>query len=105
MNEWISPKDKLPEQGKKVLCCDKHDYYVAQRFGKYWLQIPFTDSYFATTEMPEYWQEINFHGEDRGYLNILYDDEFITCDEYEKLSEVDYNLFISNWVKMLGKNQ
>ena len=47
MGEWISVKDRLPENNKKVLCC----YYFGERN-----DMPFisTLDYYATDEMPHF---------------------------------------------------
>ena len=84
MNYWHSPKDKLPEQGKKILCMDGGDFYVAQRFSIYWLQIPFTDSALAYTTPPEMWQEIEFPCGLRGKTYLSVDGAEYDVDELEQ---------------------
>lgn len=57
--DWISPKDRLPPQGKKILYFDNGDVYVVQRFGEFWLPIPFTDSKYAILCEPQLWSDIH----------------------------------------------
>lgn len=104
---WIDPKEELPPQGYKVLCCDRGDYYVAQRFKKMWLQIPFTDSQFATSKRPEKWTHIHFHGKDKGYLLFKVEDDetYYTLDEMEKDYPEAYDELITGLAKgKLGKH-
>ena len=55
---WFRPEDKLPPQGKKILYFDHGDICVVQRFGKYWLPIPFADSKYKFTVAPKLWADI-----------------------------------------------
>lgn len=94
--EWIKPKDRLPPQGKKVLTMGGNgDYGVRQRFGKYWFPIPYLDSRFADYLVPLYWQEIDFLGENTGYVKVMSGTELLTVDEVEATNIDWYNEFVN----------
>lgn len=93
--EWIKPSDKLPPQGKKILTMwDNGDYGVRQRFGKYWFPIPYLDSRFADYEEPMYWQDIDFLGENTGYVKIMLGDQLLNIDELESSNKGWYDDFV-----------
>jgi hypothetical protein len=82
--KWYKPDKKKPEQGKKILCMDKGDFYVAQRFGNYWFSIPFHDSIYSRYFPPEMWAEISFPEPYTGYLRVMVYGEMMFIDELEK---------------------
>jgi hypothetical protein len=96
MHKWIDVRERLPEQGKKVLCCDHGDYYVAQRLRECWFQIPFIDSKYSTISPPEYWQEIEFYGVNKGYMVVKSGDKLLKFDELEIENKTMYNFFIES---------
>lgn len=96
---WNKLEDRLPDQGKKVLCMHKGDYYVAQRFGVYWFQIPFVDSALSFIKAPDYWCEIDFIGNDKGYFKIIVDGIHYTVDEFENDYFGEYQDFIYMMLK------
>lgn len=105
MKQWYSPSVYLPDQGKKILCMNKGDFYVAQRFANIWAQIPFTDSIYASFEAPQLWQEIDYSDGYSGYVKIKFKDKdtkFYTIDEIEKKFPEKYAKFIDDLKKHLG---
>ena len=105
MTEWIDPKDKLPPQGKKVLFWRRGDCWVAQRFGKHWLPIPFNDSKFADTDPPEKWAEIEFPTGFMGILRVIPvgKTDAINMDEYEKYDKEGFDKFANKLIESVGK--
>lgn len=73
MGSWISPKDRLPPQGKKVLLFYNGDCWVGQRFQNYWVPLPFTDSKFSRIDAPDLWKDIEmpegYSGKIRAEIN------------------------------------
>ena len=90
---WYSPDEHIPPQGYKVLCksCGG-DYYVCQRMGDYWFPMPFIDSQYAKLDAPDYWQHIDFHGNNKGYVLVLVEGEEcpMTLDEIEQKHFITY---------------
>ena len=85
--DWIDPKDILPPQGKKILYFRKGDIYVVQRFGEYWLPIPFHDSRYSKEiykKQPEYWADIYCPSNYTGKIHVYVDDEMHDIDSLEK---------------------
>jgi len=93
---WKTPKENKPPQGLKVLCVRTGDFYVAQRFGEYWLSIPFYDSVFRQFQPPDLWTFIEFPDNYKGVLlfGLTDQDGLITLDELEKLCPEDYETFV-----------
>lgn len=81
---WNKPCEKKPEQGKKILCMHKGDFYVAQRFGKYWFSIPFYDSEYSRYFEPDLWCEIDFPEGYHGKIRINVDDETMDMETLER---------------------
>ncbi|MBS3903731.1 MAG: hypothetical protein KGZ39_00210 [Simkania sp.] len=87
IKKWIKVSDEtLPPQGLKVLCFRKGDCWVAQRFNKYWIPMPYTDSKYANANPPEFFKYIDFPGEYTGEMKVLsqIDKKILSMDEYEK---------------------
>ena len=106
MNEWHSPKDKLPPQAKKVLCVNRGDFYVAQRFGEYFLPIPFCDSVHAKDnyEMPDRWQDIDFPFPFTGFMHFAVEDgELLTMDQLEEKYPENYKEIVLMYVSSVNK--
>lgn len=82
--KWIKSSDQKPEQGKKVLCFNKGDVDVRQRFKEYWFPIPYVDAKLANINEPEMWQEIDFPEGFYGYLQVFIDDNLLKMDQLEK---------------------
>ena len=82
---WIDPQDKLPPQGKKILWFSDGDCHVVQRFGKYWVPIPFVDSKHAHLNAPELWNDLYFPDPYKGLIQVSVenDDNLYTIDELE----------------------
>jgi len=101
MNEWFKPKEKKPEQGKKILCMHQGDLYVAQRFGDYWFSVPFYDSQFSRYFEPDLWQDIDFPEGLKGKMKVCVNGGFYDIDSlekfhpdvYDQLKEGQKNLF------------
>ena len=73
--KWF-PATELPSQGYKILCkAGGGDYYVAQRFGPYWVPLPFVDSQLAKLDPPDLWSHIDFEGDNKGYVMVMVADE------------------------------
>jgi hypothetical protein len=81
---WIKSSLRKPEQGKKVLCFDKGDVDVRQRFKDCWAPIPYVDAECANCDQPEFWQEIDFPDGYFGYMKIIHENKLLTIDEFEK---------------------
>lgn len=104
--KWINPDSYLPPQGKKILYFSKGDVYVVQRFGKYWLPIPFTDSKFSFHESPELWAEFNFPKDFTGKLRMQIEGKIWNMDQVEEYYPEKYKDFIEMFEKELGlKNE
>jgi hypothetical protein len=96
MKKWIKSKLRLPEQGKKVLCFDKGDLSVRQRFKDYWFPIPYIDSSLAEIDPPELWQEIDFPEGFYGYMKVFHQDKLYKIDEWEKVNPENFSELIEN---------
>lgn len=94
MNKWHKSSEKLPQQGTKILCCDKGDIFVAQRYGKYWFSIPYYDSKFSRWHKPEMWQEIEFPEGFSGKTYVLVSGEKLNIDELQKKEPKFYKEFV-----------
>lgn len=96
MIKWIDPKLRLPPQGKKILYFDKGDVYVVQRFGDYWVPIPFVDSEYAFHNAPELWAEFNFPPGYAGFCLFSFDEgkTLMTLDEAQKSNPDFYEDFM-----------
>lgn len=81
--DWIKPETQLPPQGKKILYFSKGDIYVVQRYGKYWVPIPFSDSKYRFTEAPELWADIEPPSGYFGKLFVYIDGQKMDVDDFE----------------------
>lgn len=103
MSEWHDCLKDPPPQGYKVLCVDKGDYFVAQRFRKYYFQIPFTDSRLASHNIPEKWTHIPFTNGNKGYMFLAHPEEekplnMDQLDEkYPEILDDLINRFLNNY--------
>ena len=70
-NPWYTLDQRMPEQGKKIMCMNNGDFYVAQRFGRYWPSIPFIQDPLAKIDPPQKWQEIQFCDGYEGYVKVM----------------------------------
>jgi len=82
--KWFNPKEKLPEQRKKVLCIENGDIFVLQRFKNFWFSLPFSDSQYSRFHPPKLWSEIDFPEPLKGKMYVLFNKKLIDMDEYEK---------------------
>lgn len=98
--DWIKPDDKLPAQGKKILYFDKGDIYVVQRFGQYWLPIPFYDSQYAFCEPPELWADIYCPDGYSGKIHVIADEKMYDIDALEKHHPDVYEEFIEKTINL-----
>lgn len=103
-------KDCLKEPaplGKKVLCQNNGDFYVAQRFEEYYIPIPFPDHYNAThLSKPETWCEIDFPEPYTGYVRVQipgHGDKKFTLDELKLIDEKSYYELAESMIKFIGK--
>jgi hypothetical protein len=92
--DWINPNDQLPPQGKKIIGFYAGDIYVVQRFGPYWVPIPFRDSQFRFSEAPELWADIEPPGNYTGKLHVFVTGEKYDIDAFEKYFPVKYQELI-----------
>ena len=100
--DWISPKKKLPPQGKKILCFDKGDIYVALRFGKYWFPIPFLDARFATHLEPELWADIVPPEGYTGLIRTVVKERMYNMDELEINHYDSYKILVDGFLKAMN---
>lgn len=101
MKNWIETRLRKPPQGKKVLCFDKGDLSVRQRFKDYWFPIPYVDSEYADINPPELWQEIEFPKGFTGFLKLVaLDGKNYTVDEFEKNYPEDFNDLVEDMVEV-----
>lgn len=91
--EWHKPKDRMPEQGKKILCFLEGDVYVGIRFGKIWSSYPDIDSMCAIFVVPDLWSEIDLPGRFRGYVLFQpnHKGPHLTLDQLELHDEAAYD--------------
>lgn len=86
MKIWHDCEKDPSETGKKVLCQQKGDIYVAVRLGKYYIPMPFADHYFCSHLcFPETWSEIDFPEGLTGHFRVLVDG-----GELKKFSECEH---------------
>lgn len=86
MTKWRCCKNDPPETGKKVLCHQKGDIYVAYRLLDRYIPTPFVDHYFSPNlSYPETWSEIDFPEGLFGRLmmGISGEDELLSLAEFE----------------------
>lgn len=100
-NGWISPEDKFPPQGRKVLWFKNGDISVVQRFGNNWLPILFIDSKYATNEEPDYWKFIEMPNGYRGEMKVSINDEMINMDQFEEKYPEKFAEFMEDIVKKM----
>lgn len=103
MLNWIKTTLRLPPQGKKILCLNKGDVDIRQRFGPYWSPIPYLDSEFTNLDAPEMWSEFDLPNGLTGLIRILVEGNLLTIDElefkypkqYEEIVRLQYEYFIT----------
>lgn len=81
---WYSPKVKKPPQGKKILCMQKGDFYIAQRFKDHYVPIPLADSRFAFKGEPTLWTEIDFPSGYHGIMYVQIKEQLFNIDQLEE---------------------
>lgn len=82
--KWFDPKKKLPPQGKKIIWFSKGDSHLVQRFGKYWVPFPFTDSRLAHLNPPELWADVHYPEPYKGMVKVCVEGLMYTIDELEE---------------------
>lgn len=97
--KWYSPLEKVPPQGKKIIWFKEGDCQVVQKFGDYWIPIPFTDSKYAKTDCPDLWADIQMPGEYTGKLHVMFQGEFCDIDTFEKENPEAYTEFVSAFLR------
>jgi hypothetical protein len=103
--KWISPKDELPPQGKKILYLKNGDVYVVQRFKELWLPVPFYDSEFTFHEEPELWADIELPNGLTGKMKFqLHSGKMMEVDDYEMFYPDDYEELVEEQRKLWGKD-
>ncbi len=104
--KWISPKDELPPQGKKILYLKNGDVYVVQRFKDLWLPIPFYDSEYNFHDEPELWTDIELPNGLTGKI-FVHDDtgRVMDVDEFEMFYPDDYEELVEEQRELWAKDE
>ena len=105
MTKWKCCKTQPPETGKKVLCQQQGDLYVAMRLKKYYLPMPFSDHYFCSDLcFPESWSEIDFPEPLTGHIRVLVKntEKLITLSELEVDFPDEFNHFANAMIKYIA---
>lgn len=106
MKMWFDCVTQPPELGKKVLCMNKGDVYVAMRFEDKYLLWPFSEHYLAKYLLyPEMWCEIDFPKGYSEYLKVSLTgniEDALTMEELKLVDEKTYFAFIEPLVKCIG---
>lgn len=105
MGNWVESKLRKPPQGKKVICFNKGDVTIRQRFKDYWFPIPFIDSKFADIEQPELWQEIDFPDGFTGSIRISFNGSLLNMDEIEKENPDIFNQIIEMQINLFNETR
>ena len=103
--KWYTLEEKLPEQGKKILCMKNGDFSVRQRFKDKYLPLPFTDSRYSDDSSPDKWAEIEYPEGYTGYITIEFEGKKYPVDELERLNSHAYELFISCLMNIAIKDE
>jgi len=95
--QWISPKDELPTQGKKVLWLAHGDLQLVMRFDDFWLPIPFTDHKMCHIYAPELWQDIILPPPLEGKLKVMPENSnrLLDIDEVEMMEPEFYKSLVN----------
>lgn len=102
--EWNRSEEKLPPQGTKVVCFHDGDCWVAQRFGDYWLNIPYTDSKLSSIEPPDLWKEIDFPYPFEGKIHIQINGLLLDIDELQVDHPNIYREFVDELLGLVHEN-
>jgi hypothetical protein len=105
MSKWKCCKKEPSETGKKVLCQQKGDLYVAMRLYEYYIPMPFADHYFSSNLCyPETWCEIDFPERLTGLMRVLEPGktDLITLAEFEKANPEEFKKFADALIDSLG---
>lgn len=81
--DWISPDDKKPPQGKKLICFSNGDVTIRQRFNNYWFPIPYLDSKFTDIDEPTLWKDIGMPEDYTGRMYVEVKNVRYSIDELE----------------------
>ena len=104
--KWIPSQMRSPPQGKKVLCFKNGDCWIAQRFGDDWIPMPFSDSRYATSVVPDVWASIEMPEGYTGETKIYVDQELFNIDELEKVKPETYHKICADMRKCVeGDNK
>jgi hypothetical protein len=95
--------NELPEQGKKILCMDQGDFYVAQRFGPYWFSIPFYDSKHSRYNPPEKWAKIDFPKPYKGCVEVFVEGKMYSIDEIEKFHPDIHKILVKGQLELFER--
>ena len=104
-NKWKCCKKEPSETGKKVLCQQQGDLYVAMRLGKYYVPIPFADHYFCKHLcFPETWSEIDFPEGLTGHIRIGVEgnEKLLTLSELEIENPQEFKEFFDMIIESIG---
>jgi hypothetical protein len=103
---WFDCVTQPPELGKKVLCMNRGDIYVAMRFEDKYLLWPFSEHYLAKDLLyPEIWCEIDFPPGYTGHLKVSLTgdiEDALTLEELKLVDEKSYFDFIESILKSVG---
>lgn len=105
MNKWKCCKENPSETGKKVLCQQKGDLYVAMRIYEYYIPMPFADHYFCGHLChPETWSEIDFPKGLTGHTRVALEGkmELVTLSQLEIDNPEEFKEFAEMIIFSLG---
>lgn len=109
MSIWFHCVTQPPELGKKVLCMNKGDVYVAMRFEDLYIPWPFATSKLSVgLTNPEMWCEIPFPEGYTGYLRVSLTgrpEDALTLEELKLVDEKTYFECIKPIIESIGSGQ
>lgn len=104
-NQWYLTREHLPPQGQKIIWFSKGDAHIVQRFGKYWVPIPFVDSFFASLDPPEFWPPIQLPSPYEGKMTIIVHGEKMDIDTLEEKHPDVWRNIINTILKDFRENR
>jgi hypothetical protein len=106
MCEWRCCKKDPPAAGLKILCMNRGDFFVAQRFDEKYFPIPFCDSKYAKMNLyPELWCKIDFMKPYSGYVRFRLKESgrIVLADEFKEIDFEAYYQFVDALYELSGK--
>jgi hypothetical protein len=100
MTIWRCCKKDPPPMAWKVLCMNRGDFFVAQRFEDFYFPIPFIDSKYAKNNLfPELWCEIDFMEPYTEYMKFIIDGKKMLADEFKIKDPDEYKDLLDSLIK------